>query len=194
MKCYLPYILHYNTTHLLHTYYTMASKLPYFFIIGKAPFDKLHDLLLLQVLQYLNNAPFIVSYDKNTRQLAIVIDKHYPLITKALDYQQLHTPNFHTYFIGTKKRIIIRINPHDKGHINHLFWYHNNDIIHHQCHTDSRRKALITRWNNRQLKKTKQLLLLSLQSYSITPLNISISDYIKNTSFRQPLLARSCII
>jgi len=175
----------------------MAAKLPYFFIIGKAPFDKLHDLLLLQVLQYLNNGPFIVSYDKNTRQLAIIMDKHNPVISKALDYQQLHTPYSHTLLIGTKKRYIIRINPHDKGDINHLIWYDlsKNTIIHHECDTDSRRKALITRWNTRQLKNKKQQLLLSLKSYStITDTTISREDYIKNTSFRQPNLARSCII
>ena len=187
-------ILHYYCTTLLHYYYNMTSILPYFCVVGKGYFDKLHDLVLLQIFQYLNNGPFIVSYDKITRQLTIVIDKHNTIISNALRYKQLHTPYFHTLFIGNKKRIVIKINPHDKGEINDLMWYQHNNIIHHQYATDSRRKALITRWNTRQRLLTKQKQLLILHTYSTTPLPISRQDYIKNTSFRQPKLPRSCIL
>jgi hypothetical protein len=175
--------------------------IPYFFIIHKGPFAQLHDLLLLQVLLFLNNGPFIVYYDKNTKLLAVTIDKYLPNLSKTLLYKQLHTPYFHTLTVGNKKRIIIQINPHNKGLINELIWYDldRDTIIHQQCDTDSRRKALITRWNNRDKLRLRLRLRLRLQQLlpPTTPrtnTNISRLDYIKNTSFKSPQLARSCII
>jgi len=191
--------MQFNLHNLLHYHYIiMASLVPYFFIIYKGPFAQLHDLLLLQVLHFLNNGPFIVSYDQNTKLLAITIDKQLPILSKALIYKQLHTPYFHTLTVGNKKRIIIQNDPHGKGLINELIWYDldKRTIIHQQCDTDSRRKALITRWNNRerQRQRERQRLLLPLTSTPRPNTTISRDDYIKNTHFKSPVLARSCII
>lgn len=175
----------------------MASNVPYFFIIGKAPFAQLHDLLLLQIFEFLNSGPFIVTYDKNTKLLAITIDTHHPPITKTLLYKQLHTPYFLTHTIGTKQKNIIVVDPHGKGIINDLIWYdlRLKRIIYHEYKTDARRKALITRWNTRErIYKRKQFLLLSqiVRENTIIP-TINYQDYIKNTSFTKPILAKSCI-
>ena len=177
---------------------TYITKLPYFFLIGKQPFNQLHDLLLLQIFEYLYNGTFIVSYDINTRQFVTTINKKCPSITKTLIYKQLHTPYFEYLTAGNKQRLIVTINPHGKGLITDSIWYDliKRQIIYHISKTDSRRRALITRWNNyynkKRLLKQFKLLTLSIREKTKLP-SITKQQYIQNTYFKKPLLSRSCI-
>jgi hypothetical protein len=175
------------------------DSLLYITIIGKQqPFTTIPELLLLQIFEYLNSGPFIISYNKNTKLLDITINKHFPIIIKTLEYKQKHPPYYHNLLIGNKRRIIVSVDPYGKGLVKDLIWYgNNNKIIFHQTDTDSRRRALITRWKNKEIKTQKkkqliQLTKLSTKNHINYPL-ISINEYIKNTSFKKPILSRSCI-
>jgi len=174
---------------------TSITKLPYFFLIGKGRFNQLHDLLLLQIFEYLYNGTFIISYDKKTRLLTTTINKKCPFITKTLIYKQLHTPYYEYLTVGDKQRLIIKIDPHGKGNITYLIWYDliKKQMIHQQYDTDSRRKALITRWTTIDRKNKKQHYLNILKTYSTKPTTITRDEFIKNTSFKKPILSRSCI-
>jgi len=175
------------------------NTLHYLTIIGNyGPFTNLPEFILLQIFEYLNNGVFIISFNKNTRSLTITINKHFPIIKTSLVYKQLHPPYYQNFIVGNKRRLIVSIDPFGKGLIQDLIWYGNdNQIMFHQTDTDSRRRALITRWKNKEIKvnKKKQLVQLTkLCSNSLMngPL-IPKAEYIKNTSFKNPILSRSCI-
>jgi hypothetical protein len=147
----------------------------------------------------LNNGPFIISYNKKTQLLNIQIDKNCTIIANSLIYKQLHPPYYHNYLIGNKRRIILSVDPYGKGLVKDLIWYGNDKkIMFHQTETDSRRKALITRWKTKEIQRKKKILLTQLTTscsnnrpnYPLIPKN----EYIKNTSFKKPILSKSCIV
>jgi hypothetical protein len=168
-------------------------------IANQGPFTKIHEFIVLQIFEYLNNGVFIISYNKKTRCLNIIINKNFPIITKALTYKKFHPPYYQNLIVGNKRRLIVIIDPYDKGLVNDLIWYGNDkQIMFHQTKTDSRRKALITRWKNKEIKinKKKQLIQLTKLTTSTNSLHYPLmtkSEYIKNTSFKKPILSRSCI-
>jgi hypothetical protein len=179
---------------------TNTNTLHYLTIIGnQRPFTKIPDFVLLQIFEFLNNGLFIIYYNKKTQCFDISINKHFPIITKALIYKQLHTPYYHNYLVGNKRRITVSFDPYGKGLVKDLIWYGNDKLImFHQTETDSRRKALITRWNNKQIQRKKQLLLTQLtSSFSNNRPNyplIPTAEYIKNTSFKKPILSTSIVL
>jgi hypothetical protein len=147
----------------------------------------------------LNNGPFIIYYNKKTRELDVTINKYFPSITKTLEYKQLHPPYYHNFLIGNKRRIIVSFDPYGKGLVKDLIWYGNDkQIMFHQTEIDSRRKALITRWQTKEIQRKKKILLAQLitsstnnrPNYTLIPKE----EYIKNTSFKKPILSKSCIV
>lgn len=133
------------------------NTLVYLIIIGKyAPFTVIPEFVLLQIFEYLNNGVFIISFNKKSRCLDISINKHFPIITKTLIYKQLHLPYYHNYLIGNKRRIIVSFDPYGKGLVKDLIWYGDDkQVMFHQTETDSRRKALITRWKTKEIQRKK---------------------------------------
>jgi hypothetical protein len=177
-----------------------TNTLHYLTIVGcQRPFTKIPDFVLLQIFEFLNNGVFIISFNKKSGCLDITINKHFPIITKALIYKQLHTPYYHNYLVGNKRRIIVSFDPYGKGLVQDLIWYGNDkQVMFHQTETDSRRKALITRWKNKEIQRKKQLFLTQLTaSCSYNQPNYPLipkAEYIKNTSFKKPILSRSIVL
>jgi hypothetical protein len=175
-------------TNTLH-YLTIVGSLP--------PFTKIPDFVLLQIFEFLNNGLFIIFYNKKTQCFDISINKHFPIITTALIYKQLHPPYYHNYLVGNKRRITVSFDPYGKGLVKDLIWYGNDkQVMFHEMETDSRRRALITRWNNKQTQRKKQLFLAQLktESYYYQPTHTSKQEYIKNTCFKQTILSRSIVL
>ena len=68
----------------------------YSIIVDTEKFKKIPTMVLLLIFQYLNDELFIMTYNKNIKDLCLVINKKYHIITKSLIYKQLHPANYST--------------------------------------------------------------------------------------------------
>jgi hypothetical protein len=118
------------------------------------------EMILLHIFQYLNNGPFIISYDKIKKCLYICVDKNYPIITRVLHYKQLNPPEYNLYTVGNSSCLTIKIDLCGRGIIIEKLMYKSNNKInckHIVCYDLKTQKLLMKFAKTKLIPKKKEI-------------------------------------
>lgn len=117
-------------------------------IINIELFKSIPEMVLLNILEYINNGPFVIYYDKKKKGLTIGVDRNFPIITKSLIYKQCHPPEFYYIRAPKYKLFWIKINYYDMGFIIERILYNSsNNITRYNMSFSSKLQQYIRKWN-----------------------------------------------
>jgi hypothetical protein len=118
-------------------------------------FSSLPEMLVLEIVEYLNNGPFIIKYNKFKKGLYIEVNKKYCVLTKVLEYKLSHPPKF--TLVKENKFKIIFINTEKTNTKERYIYNWCNELVKHLIYYGYKAELLLDKWDQsvKLIKQTK---------------------------------------